>query len=155
VTDSVPVPVGAAASARPRVRLTGVRETPIGADEVLAAVADPAAGGSCVFVGTVRDLDGGRSVTGLTYSAHPSASARLLAVCQEVADRHEIVAVAAVHRIGALAITDTAVAVAASAAHREQAFAAARDLIDTLKSTVPIWKQQGFADGHDEWVGLP
>ena len=64
-------------------------------------------------------------------------------------------AVAAVHRVGRLAIGDAAVVVAAAAAHRGQAFDASRDLIDDLKATVPIWKHQVFADGNEEWVGTP
>ena len=68
---------------------------------------------------------------------------------------HARVRLAAVHRIGALTVGDLAVVVAASAPHRGEAFAAARDLIDTLKAEVPIWKHQGFADGSTEWVGLP
>ncbi len=72
-----------------------------------------------------------------------------------MAARHDVVAVAAVHRVGDLAIGDLAVVVAVSAVHRQEAFAAGRDLIDTLKSTVPIWKHQAFGDGGQEWVGLP
>jgi molybdopterin synthase catalytic subunit len=60
-----------------------------------------------------------------------------------------------VHRTGALAIGDLAVVVAAAAPHRGQAFDAARDVIDTLKSRTPIWKHQRMADGSTEWVGLP
>jgi molybdopterin synthase catalytic subunit len=66
-----------------------------------------------------------------------------------------VTAVAAVHRVGDLVIGDLAVVVAVSAPHRGEAFAACRDLIDTLKSTVPIWKHQEFSDGGQEWVGLP
>lgn len=137
------------------VRLTAVRETPLSVDEVLAAVADPAAGGTCVFVGTVRDEDGARAVSALSYSAHPSAGEQLAAVAAAVGARHPVTALAATHRVGDLAVGDLAVVVAVSAPHRAEAFAAARDLIDTLKSTVPIWKHQQFGDGADEWVGLP
>ena len=63
--------------------------------------------------------------------------------------------VAAVHRVGRLEIGDIAVVVATSAAHRGEAFAASRALIDTLKDEVPIWKHQRFTDGSDEWVGTP
>jgi molybdopterin synthase catalytic subunit len=76
-------------------------------------------------------------------------------VCGEVADRHDVIAIAAVHRVGDLVVGDLATVVAASAPHRSDAFAAAKDLIDTLKSSVPIWKHQRFADGEAEWVGLP
>ena len=63
--------------------------------------------------------------------------------------------VAAVHRVGDLAIGDIAVVVAATAAHRGEAFEASRELIDELKAHVPIWKHQRFTDGTDEWVGTP
>ena len=80
---------------------------------------------------------------------------RLREVVEAVAARHPVRAVAAVHRVGDLAIGDAAVVVAAAADHRGEAFDAARELIDDLKATVPIWKHQAFADGSDEWVGLP
>jgi molybdopterin synthase catalytic subunit len=65
------------------------------------------------------------------------------------------VLLAAVHRVGDLVVGDLAVVVAAGAAHRAEAFAAARQLIDDLKAEVPIWKHQRFADGTQEWVGAP
>jgi molybdopterin synthase catalytic subunit len=124
-------------------------------DEVLAAVSDPKAGGVCVFVGTIRSDDGGRDVESLSYSAHPSATQALTDVCSQVAGRHDVMALAAVHRIGDLVVGDLATVVGASAVHRAEAFAAAQDLIDTLKASVPIWKHQRFAGGEAEWVGLP
>ena len=137
------------------VRLSDIRDTPLSVDEVFRAVADPAAGGTAVFVGTVRGHDGGRSVTDLGYSAHPSALDELRTVAAEVAAAHDVVAVAAVHRVGDLAVGDLAVVVAVSCAHRGEAIVACRALIDELKSRVPIWKHQVFADGDEEWVGLP
>lgn len=137
------------------VRLLDVRDRPLSVDEVLAAVADPGAGGTCVFVGTVRDVDGGRDVTALSYEAHPAVLDRLRVVANEVAADHDVRAIAAVHRVGDLALGDVAVVVAAAAAHRDEAFAACRRLIDDLKRDVPIWKNQTFADGGTEWVGSP
>lgn len=136
------------------VRLVDIRETPLDIGEVCAALDDPASGGLTLFVGRVRDHDHGAGVTGLGYSAHPSALVRLREVCEKVATDHDV-QVAAVHRVGDLSIGDIAVVVAASAGHRGDAFAASRDLIDTLKQTVPIWKHQIFADGTEEWVGTP
>jgi molybdopterin synthase catalytic subunit len=135
------------------VRLLDVRDEPLSVDEVLAAVSDPGAGGTCVFVGTVRDVDGGRAVTVLDYTAHPSVSAILREVADEVASRHPVNAVAAVHRVGELKVGDVAVVVAAAAPHRGEAFDACRQLIDELKTRVPIWKHQRFDDGGEEWVG--
>lgn len=137
------------------VVLVGLREGHLSVDEVLDALRDPACGGLCVFVGLVRDHDGGKGVTGLDYSAHPSAVDRLHEACAEVAGRSPGARLAAVHRVGRLEIGDLAVVVGAGSAHRAAAFDAARDLIDTLKSTVPIWKHQSFDDGGTEWVGLP
>jgi len=136
------------------VRLTAIRDTPLDVTEVLAAVEDGAHGAVASFVGVVRDEDGGKKVDALEYSAHPSALDRLTEVCAAVAARHEV-KVAAVHRVGLLGIGDLAVVVATSAPHRSTAFDATRELIDTLKAEVPIWKHQAFSDGTQEWVGTP
>lgn len=135
------------------VRLLDVREDALDPAEVLAAVADASAGGVNLFVGAVRDHDHGHDVVRLEYSAHPTAVQVLTEVAEEVAAEFEAVAIAAVHRIGVLEVGDLAVVSAVSAAHRDQAFAASRALIDRLKERVPIWKHQTFADGTDEWVG--
>ena len=137
------------------VALADVREQALSVDEVLSAVRHPQAGGIATFVGVVRDHDHGHDVASLDYSAHPTAVEVLRRVAEEVAARHEVIRVAAVHRTGHLEVGDLAVVVAVSAAHRGAALEACRDLIDTLKESVPIWKHQLFADGGDEWVGLP
>ncbi|MFJ2756865.1 molybdenum cofactor biosynthesis protein MoaE [Nocardioides sp. NPDC087217] len=137
------------------VKLLDIRETPLDVTEVLAALDDDASGGVTLFVGRVRDHDGGKGVTGLDYQAHPSALARLADVAEKVAADHGVAGVAAVHRTGHLDIGDIAVIVATASGHRGEAFAASRDLIDTLKAEVPIWKHQVFTDGTDEWVGAP
>jgi molybdopterin synthase catalytic subunit len=134
------------------VRLAELRDAPLSVDEVLSAVADPAAGGVALFVGTVREQDHDRPVTGLGYSAHPSAAAELRRVAEKAAAGHGAIAVAAVHRVGDLAVGDLAVVVAVSCPHRAEAFDACRALIDELKLTVPIWKHQVYADGDSEWV---
>ncbi len=139
----------------PAVRLVDIRETPLDVAEVLAALDDDSSGGLTLFVGRVRDHDGGKGVGGLEYSAHPSALARLQEVCARVAARHEVQGLAAVHRVGTLVVGDLAVVVATASSHRGTAFAASRDLIDTLKDEVPIWKHQAFDDGSEEWVGSP
>jgi molybdopterin synthase catalytic subunit len=137
------------------VRLVGLRETPLDVAEVVAAVEDDASGGLALFIGRVRDHDHGLGVRGLEYSAHPSALESLRRVCADVAEQYDVHAVAAVHRLGELAIGDIAVIVATTSAHRGTAFDATRVLIDILKSEVPIWKHQQFADGTEEWVGAP
>ncbi|EST38600.1 molybdopterin biosynthesis protein MoeE [Streptomycetaceae bacterium MP113-05] len=135
------------------VRLLGVRDTPLSIDEVFAAVGDTSAGGTALFVGTVRDHDGGADVARLGYSSHPTAEAELRRVAEKVAADFPVRAVAALHRVGALDVGDLAVVVAVSCPHRAEAFAACRRLIDDLKSEVPLWKHQTFSNGTEEWVG--
>ena len=135
------------------VRLIAVREAELSVDEVLAAVADPGAGGVALFAGAVRDIDHDRDVTALSYSAHPSAEAELRRVAEEIAAKFSVLGIAAVHRVGDLEVGDLAVVVAVACPHRAEAFDACRALIDLLKNSVPIWKHQRFADGSSEWVG--
>ncbi len=137
------------------VRLIAVREAELSVDEVRAAVADSSGGGIVLFAGAVRDSDHDRGVTGLSYTAHPSAEAELRRVAEAIAEKFGVLAVAAVHRVGDLAIGDLAVVVAVSCPHRAEAFDACRALIDELKASVPIWKHQHFTDGTSEWVGTP
>lgn len=155
MADSTPPDAPDAAGTSSRIRLVDLRETPIDVVEVLDALDDDAAGGLVLFVGRVRDHDGGKGVDGLDYSAHPTALPVLREVCERVAGRHDLHGLAAVHRVGHLDIGDIAVVVATTSAHRGDSFAASRDLIDTLKSEVPIWKHQAFSDGTEEWVGSP
>ncbi|MDQ1650728.1 MAG: molybdopterin synthase catalytic subunit [Frankiaceae bacterium] len=149
------VPAQDSRSPRPPSITTEVRSTPLSLDECVAAVSAPAAGGIAVFLGTVREQDDDQAVDRLEYAAHPSAEAELARVAAAVAADVPVVALAAQHRVGDLAIGDIAVVVAASAAHRGEAFTACRRLIDDLKATVPIWKHQMFTDGQAEWVGSP
>ena len=137
------------------VRLVDLREAPLDVTEVLDALDDDASGGLTLFVGRVRDHDHGKGVLGLDYSAHPSALDKLREVCERVASEYAVQGLAAVHRVGSLDIGDIAVVVATTSAHRGDAFAASRALIDTLKAEVPIWKHQRFGDGTEEWVGTP
>ena len=137
------------------LRLVDIRETPLDLDEVMAALDDASSGGVTVFVGRVRDHDRGQGVTGLEYSAHPSALGKLRDVCAQVASSYDVTALAAVHRTGTLEIGDIAVICATATGHRTESFDATRALIDTLKGEVPIWKHQTFSDGTEEWVGSP
>ena len=137
-----------------QIRLIAVRDTALSVDEVRAAIADPAAGGEVLFIGTVRDNDVDKGVIGLGYSAHPTAEAELRKVTESIVDKFpDIIGVAAVHRVGDLDVGDLAVVVGVSCAHRSEAFHACHALIDELKATVPIWKHQRFTDGSEEWVG--
>ena len=134
------------------IRLTGIRAEPLSVDEARLAVADPAAGGIALFLGTVRDDDHGRQVSRLSYTAHPTAAAELRRVAEKVAAGFPVRGLAAVHRVGDLAIGDLAVVVAVSSPHRAEALACCQVLIDEIKLSVPIWKHQNFTDGSNEWV---
>lgn len=135
------------------VVLARVSADPVSLDAVECAVQDAARGAIVSFAGIVRDHDGGRSVTRLSYEAHPDAERMLADVAARVAARHPQVRIAAVHRVGDLLIGDVALAAAVGSAHRGAAFDACRELVDEIKAGVPIWKHQRFADGTDEWVG--
>jgi molybdopterin synthase catalytic subunit len=111
------------------------------------------AGAVCTFLGTVRELTGDRKTLALSYEAYPEMAAKKLAELEEEARRRwPIIDLALVHRVGKLEIGEVSVVVAVSCPHRHQAFEACRWLIDTLKEVVPIWKQEKWADGREEWV---
>ncbi|WP_338672840.1 molybdenum cofactor biosynthesis protein MoaE [Streptomyces sp. SCSIO 30461] len=143
---------GERAAADP-IRLLEIRETALSVDEVFRAVGDSAAGGTALFVGTVRNHDGGADVDALGYSCHPTAEAEMRRIAEKVVAEYPVRALAAVHRVGDLEVGDLAVVVAVSCPHRGEAFEACRKLIDGLKHEVPIWKHQRFSDGTNEWVG--
>lgn len=117
------------------------------------SLAADVAGAFVAFEGWVRDHNGGRAVTALEYEAYAvlavAEGERILA---EAAERFEIEAAQAIHRTGRLAIGDLAVWVGVSAAHRGPAFEACRYVIDEVKSRVPIWKREHYADGASGWV---
>ena len=130
-----------------------VTAEPIDEAAVRAAVGAETSGAVVVFLGVVRNHDGGRDVLSLDYQAHPDAE-RFLAECvRRIADDTGL-AVAAAHRVGELRIGDVALVAAASAPHRADAFEACERLVDLIKQQVPIWKRQHFTDGVSEWVGL-
>jgi molybdopterin synthase catalytic subunit len=139
----------------PEVVLADIRETSLSVDEVIKAVSHPLAGGIATFIGVVRGHDHGQSVKALDYTSHPSTPKLLRELAERLAVEGDVIRLAAVHRVGHLEIGDLAVVVAVSAVHRAAAFDACRELIDTLKETMPIWKHQIFEDGSDVWVGTP
>ena len=127
---------------------------PLSLDRVVRAVSSPDAGGVVTFTGVVRRHSAGRAVERLEYEAYGEMAEKVMrALCDEVEAEIAGARVAVEHRVGALAIGDVAVVIAASAAHRAEAFTACRALIDRLKQRVPIWKKEIGPDGA-EWVGL-
>ncbi len=140
---------------RRRAALTAISSEPLDVRAHEAAVNDVRAGAVVTFSGEVRDHDGGRQVIGIEYLAHPTAAAVLAEVVAEVVARTEAEAVAVTHRVGELAVGESAIVVAVSAAHRHEAFAACALLVDEVKHRLPVWKRQVFIDGTDEWVSCP
>jgi molybdopterin synthase catalytic subunit len=138
-----------------KIRQVGISESPLSVDQAISLVSGPAIGGIALFVGTVRNSDHGTGVSSLDYTQHPSAVGVLTKCAEETADQHDVLAIAVEHRVGHLEVGDIAVVVAVGAVHRGEALAACAHLINTLKAEVPIWKEQHFASGESEWVGLP
>ncbi len=142
--------MAAVSADRALVRITA---DPLSVDEALAFVADPSAGGTCAFVGTVRDHSDAGSVTGLVYEAWDElAEDRLRELAAELFEGWPCRKVALLHRTGELAIGESSVVVAVSSAHRAEAFEACRHAIERLKADVPIWKKESLLSGDAHWV---
>jgi molybdopterin synthase catalytic subunit len=115
--------------------------------------ARPSDGGVCLFVGVVRDHNAGRATTGIEYEAYgPMAEEEIERLIVSLADRWPQVRLEIRHRVGRLSVGEASVAVLATAPHRAEAFAACREAIDRLKTTVPIWKKEFYRDGTSDWV---
>ena len=126
---------------------TGLSDEPLPIAAAHAFLADPLAGGTCVFVGTTRRWTGGVETPALDYEAYRAMAAPALAsLAAEAAERWPVVRSVVFHRVGVVALTEPSVVVGVACAHRDAAFAACRWAIDTLKETVPIWKRD--QDSH-------
>ena len=126
---------------------------PIDTTQLLAQVTSSQAGAVVLFLGITREFTGERQTVHLEYQAYEEMALRELEKLERDArKRWDLTDCAIAHRIGAVPLSETSVAIACSAPHREQAFAAAKWLIDTLKQSVPIWKEEHWADGTREWV---
>ena len=116
----------------------------------------PAAGAIAVFVGTTRQWTGDVETQKLEYEAYDGmATAEMERLASKARDQWSIERICILHRLGTVPISEASVIVGVSAAHRPEAFAACRFLIDTLKKSVPIWKAEHYADGKTEWIGMP
>ncbi|HEX2068833.1 MAG TPA: molybdenum cofactor biosynthesis protein MoaE [Actinomycetota bacterium] len=132
------------------VRLT---DTPLDPSAALSFVADPAAGATVLFLGTVRDHSAAGDVTFLTYEAWEEvAIQRLGGIGEEMLDRWDTCKVALLHRRGRLGVGEVSVLVCCSAPHRAEAFQAARHGIERIKEEVPIWKKESLTTGDAQWV---
>ncbi len=128
-------------------------EDPIDLAAVVAEVEDKRAGAIATFVGTVRAESRGRNVVRLEYEAYEGMAESVMSeLAENLKERYELCAVAITHRVGVCEIGEASVAVAVSAPHRQDALAACKDAIDTLKETVPLWKKEVY-EGGEEWIG--
>jgi molybdopterin synthase catalytic subunit len=130
-----------------------VTRNPINLQELIDFVTDPEAGAVVTFIGTTRNNNEGRRVIALDYEAYPEMAEKELArLEEETKKRWNIQRMAIVHRIGPVQITEPSVIIAASAAHRADAFEGCRFVIEEIKRTVPIWKKEVF-EGGEVWIG--
>jgi molybdopterin synthase catalytic subunit len=128
-------------------------QAPIDAGALLAEVSDQGSVATSLFLGTVRDVNDGRMVTGIDYSAYDAMAVREMThVVSEAAERFGTPHIVVEHRVGFLALTDVSIAIAVSHARRAPAMDAARYVIEEIKKRVPIWKREHYVDGTREWV---
>jgi molybdopterin synthase catalytic subunit len=152
--------VSDAVSADPRTRPEGptietrLTSSPIDRLDPFGALATTADGAVIVFQGRARDHNDGREVRALEYEAYGEMAEReLRAICEEAADRFEVGAISAVHRVGPLALGEASVAIGVAAPHRAPCYEASRYIIEQLKVRLPVWKHERYADGEAAWVG--
>ena len=125
----------------------------IDANRLADAASHPAHGAILVFLGVVREVNDGRAVTGIEYSAYEAmAASELDRIAHEAAARIAPASVVIVHRLGVLELQETSVGVAVAHAHRDEAYQLSRWVIEELKRRVPIWKREAYVDGSREWV---
>jgi molybdopterin synthase catalytic subunit len=128
-------------------------EEPLSVEATIEEVASPEAGAVATFVGTTRVHSRGRTVVHLEYEAYEGMAEKVMAeIAGELSARYELCAVAIHHRVGRVGIGDRSVVIAVSAPHRQDALAACKDAIDTLKERVPLWKKEVY-EGGEEWIG--
>ena len=126
---------------------------PLSSDVLRASLADAACGGYASFEGWVRDHNEGRRVLRLEYEVYETLAVKEGGrIVAEALDRYGVRKAACVHRVGDLAIGEIAVWVGVSAAHRDEAFAACRYIIDEVKQRLPIWKKEHYQNGDSGWV---
>jgi molybdopterin synthase catalytic subunit/molybdopterin converting factor small subunit len=128
-------------------------EQPLSLEAVVDEVASEEAGAVATFVGTTRVHSRGRTVTLLEYEAYEGMAEQVMAeIAEELTARYELCAIAIHHRIGRVGIGERSVVIAVSAPHRQDALAACKEAIDTLKERVPLWKKEVYVGG-EEWIG--
>jgi molybdopterin synthase catalytic subunit len=133
---------------------TKIGDEPLDTQALIAEVSSAANGAMVLFIGTVRDVNDGRRVSGMEYSAYRSMAEReLVDIAREASERFGTPDVVVEHRLGELELGDASVAIAVAHPHRGHAYDASRYVIEELKKRVPIWKLEHYEDGTREWVG--
>ena len=129
-------------------------DRPIDAASLIAEVSDESCGAASVFLGCVRNVNDGRAVTGIEYSAYRSMAEREMnSIAGEASERYGVSRLVLEHRLGELGLGEISVAVVIAHPHRGPSLDATRYVIEQLKQRVPIWKLELYADGAREWVG--
>lgn len=130
-----------------------VTPEPIRAPEVLERVGAAEDGAVLLFLGTVRNHNDGRAVTGMEYEAYEAMAAPVLEeIAGEAAERCGSDRIAVVHRVGELDVGEVSVAIAVSTPHRAEAYDASRYVIEAIKERLPVWKREHYVDGERRWV---
>jgi len=133
---------------------TALVDRAIDVSALIAETGDVSCGATSVFLGCVRDVNDGRPVTGIEYSAYRTMAEReLSSIAREADARFGVSRLVVEHRLGPLALGDVSVAIVAAHPHRAPALDATRYVIEQLKRRVPIWKLEHYVDGTREWVG--
>lgn len=133
--------------------VAGLSAEPISAAE-LADDVPPGSGAVATFEGRVRDTNDGRRVTRLHYDAYPAMAERVFVdILSRTRRTHPVTVVRVLHRTGTLEVGETAVAIVVAAGHRDEAFAAARFVIEAVKADLPVWKREEYEDGSSRWLG--
>jgi molybdopterin synthase catalytic subunit len=132
---------------------TAIVDSVIDAAELLDEVARDSNGASVLFVGTVRDTNAGRPVTGIEYACYgPMAARELASICAEAAERFATVDIVVEHRIGHLSVGDVSIGIAVGHSRRATAYDASRYVIEQIKRRLPVWKREEYTDGTREWI---
>ena len=123
------------------------------AEDAASHLADARSGAVASFRGVVRAHDGGRDVAAIEYECYREmAEKEMTGVLQDAMSRHDLHAALIIHRNGKVPAGETSVLVAVAAAHRRPAFDAVREIVDALKTRVPIWKKEHYRDGSSDWL---
>jgi molybdopterin synthase catalytic subunit len=140
-------PVSGGSTTADAVRLAEITSEPLDVEALRRLVADPSTGATVVFCGTTRE------VPHLEYEAYAEmAAAKIRELAEVVVAEHGLAAIACAHRTGTVELMEPSICIAASAAHRAEAFEGARALLDAVKSQAPVWKKEHPEDGPPEWV---